>query len=296
MTEEEKQNNEKREERKALEKTAEAHGTLSEESAEAKAKDSKEVTEKMIEGSSETKEEKSEGEQEEKESKPPRRETREERFAREEKEKLLAWEPKTALGKEVREGKIKDIDDILDDNKKILEEQIVDTLLNVKNDLISIGQAKGKFGGGKRRAWRQTQKKTMEGNVATFSTMAIIGDENGHIGIGSGKAKETLPARDKALRKAKLNIIKIKRDCASFDCQCSAKHTVPFKVEGKQGSVRVILIPAPQGTGLVAGSELKKILKLAGIEDVYTKTFGKQRTTFNLIKACFNALKKTQER
>lgn len=206
---------------------------------------------------------------------------------------LSSWTPKTKLGREVKEGKIKNIDEILDGKQKILEEQIVDSLLDVKSDLISIGQSKGKFGGGKRRAWRQTQRKTQEGNVPTFSTMAVIGDENGHVGIGDGKSKETLPARDKALRKAKLNIIKVKRTCASFDCACSEPHTVPFKVSGKSGSIRVFLIPAPQGTGLVVASELKKVLKLAGIKDVYSKTFGKQRTSFNLIKACVNALKET---
>jgi small subunit ribosomal protein S5 len=166
-------------------------------------------------------------------------------------------------------------------------------LLDLKTDLISIGQSKGKFGGGKRRAWRQTQRKTKEGNVPTFSALAVVGDENGHFGIGSGKATETLPARDKALRKAKINLIKINRACASFDCACSEKHTIPFKIEGRAGSVKVILIPAPQGTGLVVANELKKILKMAGIKDVYSKTFGKQRTTFNLVKACFEALKKT---
>ena len=206
---------------------------------------------------------------------------------------IIYWEPKTKLGVEVKNGKITNIDEIFDSNKKILEEQIVDSLLNLKIDLILIGQAKGKFGGGKRRAWRQTQKKTEAKNIPTFSSMAVVGDENGHIGVGIGKAKETLPARDKAIRKAKLNIIKIKRGCSSFDCSCSELHTIPFKVKGKEGSSRVILIPAPQGTGLVAGGELKKILKLAGIKDIYSKTFGKRRTTFNFIKACFNALKKT---
>jgi small subunit ribosomal protein S5 len=211
----------------------------------------------------------------------------------EKKEKFLSWEPKTRLGKDVKSGKIKEIDFILDNNLKILEEEISDALLDLKTDLFSIGQSKGKFGGGKRRAWRQTQRKKKEGNVPTFSALAVVGDENGHVGIGSGKATETLPARDKALRKAKLNLIKVKRTCASFDCACSEKHTIPFKIEGKAGSVKVILIPAPQGTGLVVANELKKILKLAGIKDVYSKTFGKQRTTFNLIKACFEALKKT---
>ena len=163
----------------------------------------------------------------------------------------------------------------------------------MKIDLISIGQSKGKFGGGKRRAWRQTQRKTKEGNVPTFSTMAVVGDENGHVGIGVGKSMETLPARDKAVRKAKLSIIKIKRSCSSFDCDCSEKHTVPFKVTGKESSTSVTLIPAPQGTGLVVANELKKVLKMAGIKDVYSRTTGTQRTSFNLVKACINALNKT---
>ena len=208
-------------------------------------------------------------------------------------EVIEAWDPKTKLGEEVKSGKIKNIDEILDNKRKILESEIVDSLINLKSDLLSIGQSKGKFGGGKRRAWRQTQRKTKEGNVPTFSAMAVIGDEDGHIGIGSGKAKETLPARDKAIRKAKLNIIKVKRTCAGFDCDCSELHTVPFKVTGKAGSIRVTLIPAPQGTGLVVGNELKKILKFAGIKDVYSKTSGRIRTTFNFIKACVDALEKT---
>lgn len=215
------------------------------------------------------------------------------RFGPTTEEIVAAWEPKTKLGREVKDGKIKDIDEILDNNKKILEAEIVDSLLKLQSDLISIGQSKGKFGGGKRRAWRQTQRKTKKGNVPSFSTMAVIGDGNGHVGVGDGKAKETLPARDKAIRKAKLNIFEVTRACSSFDCDCSEKHTIPFKVTGKAGSVKVTLIPAPQGTGLVAGGELKKILKFAGIKDVYTKTFGHKRTTFNLVKACIDALKKT---
>ncbi len=206
---------------------------------------------------------------------------------------IAAWVPKTKLGREVKSKKIKNIDEILDSGQKILEQQIVDSLLNLKSDLISIGQSKGKFGGGKRRAWKQTQRKTKEGNIPTFSTLAVVGDENGHVGIGTGRAKETLPARDKAIRKAKLAIIKVKRSCASFDCACDEPHSIPFKIEGKSGSVRIVLIPAPQGTGLVVASELKKVLKLAGIKDVYSKTFGSIRTTTNLVRACMDALRKT---
>lgn len=223
------------------------------------------------------------------------KEIKEKEEKKEEREGVAAWDPKTKLGEEVKSGKIKNIDEILDNKRKILEEEIVDSLTELKSDLIFIGQSKGKFGGGKRRAWRQTQRKTKEGNIPSFSTLAVVGDENGHVGIGVGKAKETLPARDKAIRKAKLNITKVKRGCASFDCACSELHSIPFKVTGKSGSVRVILIPAPQGTGLVVANELKKVLNLAGIKDVYSKTFGKKRTTFNLIKACIDALKKTNE-
>ncbi|MEK6878741.1 MAG: 30S ribosomal protein S5 [Nanoarchaeota archaeon] len=204
-----------------------------------------------------------------------------------------SWKPKTRLGRKVKDGKISNIDEILDKNLRILESEIVDYLLKITSDLILVGQAKGKFGGGKRRAWRQTQKKTEEGNVTTFSAMAIVGDENGHVGIGTGRAKETLPARDKSIRKAKLNVIKINRGCGSFECSCGEKHSIPFKVEGKCGSSKITLIPAPQGTGLVIGDECKKVLRLAGIKDIYSKTFGQTRTSKNMVEACINALKKT---
>jgi len=222
-------------------------------------------------------------------------EKREARQKKEDAEKLASWVPKTQIGKDVKEGKEKDIDNILENGKRILEPEIVDTLMNLENDLLSIGQAKGKFGGGKRRAWRQTQKKTKEGNVLTFSAMAVVGDRKGHVGLGYGKAKETLPSREKAVRKAKLNLMKIRMGCAHFDCSCNEAHTVPYVVEGKCGSVRLKLMPAPQGTGLVVGDECKKILKLAGIKDVYCASSGTVRTTFNLAKACIDALQKTTE-
>ena len=206
-------------------------------------------------------------------------------------EKIKSWIPKTKVGKLVKEGKIKDIDEIIG-KQKIMEAEIVDSLIKTKSDFLSIGQSKGKFGGGKRRVWRQTKKKTAEGNIPTFACMAVIGDENGHVGIGYGKAKETLPAREKAIRYAKLNIIKVARGCASFDCSCNEPHTIVKRAEGKCGSIKLQLFPAPQGTGLVVGDELKKVLRLAGIKDVYGKTFGEGRTTINLVMACVDALKK----
>lgn len=286
-----KEKKEEKQKFEALKKTVAAHKTLSEKEAKEKAKDAKKITEDLLEEKKEVENPKKKAEKEAVEKQLAEKGVKEKELI-EEKEGLLGWEPKTKLGQEIKDGKITNIDEILNNNKKILEEQIIDSLLDVKTDLVLIGQAKGKFGGGKRRAWRQTQKKTKEGNIPVFSSMAVTGDENGHIGVGIGKAKETLPARDKAIRNSKINIIKIKRACSSFDCACGEPHTVPFKVTGKEGSVKVTLIPAPQGTGLVVGSELKKILKLAGIKDVYSRSSGKRQTTFNLVKACFNALKK----
>ena len=281
-----------------VKKTVKAHGIIDEKEAEKMAEKTEEITEKLID--EDIKEIVSLEDAaiilEEKIIAEPIKISRGMFGIKSREEAVSGWEPKTKLGREVKNNKITDIDEILDGKRKILEEQIVDKLLNLKTDLILIGQAKGKFGGGKRRAWRQTQKKTQEGNIPTFSTMAVVGDGNGHVGFGDGKAKETLPARDKAIRKAKLNIIKIVRACSAFDCACNEQHTVPFKVTGKAGSVRVTLIPAPQGTGLVVAGELKKILKLAGIRDVYSKTFGRRRTTFNLVKACFDALNKTNQK
>ena len=224
-----------------------------------------------------------------------RRKSRDEMNKEAQERALDEWKPKTALGVKVRAGKIKNIDELLDTNQKILENQIVDLLLKLDSDLLLVGQSKGKFGGGKRRAWKQTQRKTMEGNVPSFLCAVIVGDKDGHVGVGFGKAKETLPAKEKAVRNAKLNVIKVTRSCGSFDCLCEEKHSVPYIVEGKCGSVRVRLYPAPQGTGLVIGDECKKILKLAGIKDVYGKTFGQTGTTMNLAQACIDALKKTNK-
>lgn len=213
---------------------------------------------------------------------------------KESREDIMArWIPKTSIGRKVKSGEIKDFAVIINSNQRILEPEIVDSLLVLENDLLLIGQAKGKFGGGKRRAWRQTQKKTMEGNVITFSSMAIVGDRKGHIGVGLGESKETLASREKAVRRAKLNVIKITRGFENRDDTIREPHTVPFKVQGKSGSVKLTLLPAPRGTGLVVGNEVKKILRLAGIEDVYSMRRGKTRTTFNLAQACIEALKKT---
>lgn len=226
----------------------------------------------------------------------PRRESREERFAREAQEKLDKWIPKTQLGRDVRSGKVKKFEDILQTGKKVMEPEIIDLLLpNLIVDTLFIGQSKGKFGGGKRRAFRQTQKKTKEGNVLTFGVMAVVGDGKGHVGVGYGRAAETLPAKEKAIRKAKLNLVSIPRGCASYDCSCNEEHSIPIAVKGKCSSVIVKLIPAPQGTGLVIGDEMKKILRAAGVKDIYSQCSGKVKTTFNTAKALMKAFNKLGE-
>jgi small subunit ribosomal protein S5 len=203
---------------------------------------------------------------------------------------------KTDLGQKVATGQITSLKEIFDKGYKIKEAVIVDTLVpNLFSDFVLIGQARGKFGGGKRRLIKQTQKKTAEGNKPNFAALAIVGNNDGYVGIGKGKAKESMPARDKALRNARLNMIEIVRGCGSWKCNCGEPHSLPYKIEGKAGSVAVRLMPAPKGTGLVCENEIKKLLKAAGYKDVWAKTWGQTRHRGNFILATFEALKKGAE-
>ncbi|MBT3582867.1 30S ribosomal protein S5 [Candidatus Woesearchaeota archaeon] len=205
--------------------------------------------------------------------------------------KLELWRPKTELGRRVKSKEITDIAEIIESGHRIMEAEIVDMLIpDLETDFILIGQAKGKFGGGKRRIFRQTQKKTKEGNKPVFSVMAVVG-KDGYVGIGIGRAKETMPSRDKAVRNAKLNLTQISRGCGSWQCTCGEPHSIPFKMEGKEASVEVKFMPAPKGTGLVIDSEIKKIFRLAGIKDVWCKTKGQSRQKANLVSATMKALK-----
>lgn len=209
---------------------------------------------------------------------------------------VTGWDAKTSIGKAVKSGEITDIDDILDKGRRILEPEIVEVLLpKLESDLLLIGQSKGKFGGGQRRAFRQTQKKTREGNKPAFGAFAVVGNADGYVGVGQGKSRETVPSREKAVRNAKLNIFKIRRACGSWECACAKPHSIPFKVTGKCGSVEVTLIPAPRGKGLCIESECAKILKLAGIKDIWSVTEGKTTSKGNLIEACERALKQLVE-
>jgi small subunit ribosomal protein S5 len=217
----------------------------------------------------------------------PRKTPQEERF-----ERLEKWHPKTELGRKVKAEEITDIAQVIEKGQRILEPEIVDKLLpNLENEFIFIGQAKGKFGGGKRRIFRQTQKKTKEGNKPIFTVMAVVGNRDGYVGVGIGRAKETMPAREKAVVAAKMNLIQITRGCGSWQCTCGEPHSMPFKTIGRESSVEIKFMPAPKGTGLVIDDEIKKIFRLAGIKDVWCKTRGQSRQKLNFISACMKALK-----
>jgi small subunit ribosomal protein S5 len=203
------------------------------------------------------------------------------------------WVPKTSLGKDVAEGKIKSLDEIFESGRRILEPEIIDKLVpNLKSELILIGGRAGKGGGIERIPIRITAIMHKSGRRFRVSAFAVVGNEDGFVGIGKGSSVEPRDAIEMAIKRAKLNIIKIKRGCGSWECGCKQEHSIPYKVEGKSGSVRVILLPAPNGVGLVASDEAKKILRLAGIKDIWVKTFGNTKMRINLITAIFNALKK----
>lgn len=223
----------------------------------------------------------------------PRRDNFPRRAAPEVEEKV--WTPKTQLGKDVLAGKYSSMRDVLLGGKRVMESEITDYLIpNMGLEFINVGQAKGKFGGGKRKTSKATQKITLEGSKMSFSMLVVSGNNEGIIGLGFGKSRETVPSREKAMRKAKEDLIIIRRGCGDWGCFCGTAHSIPFAVEGKSGSCTVRLIPAPKGTGLVVEGELKKMLQLAGIKDVWSKTFGNTKNKINLMRAGFNALKNLQ--
>jgi len=187
------------------------------------------------------------------------------------------FEPKTQLGHMVKEGRITDIDEIFEKGLPIMELGIVDTLLpDLEEEVMDVNLV---------------QRMHKSGRKVNFRVIVAVGNKDGYVGLGQGKAKEVGPAIRKAVDNAKFNIIKVRRGCGDWGCVCGREHTVPFKVEGKKGSVRVTLIPAPGGVGLAIGNVGKTILGLAGIDDVWSQTMGQTQTTINFAGAVFEALK-----
>lgn len=203
------------------------------------------------------------------------------------------WKPVTSIGKKVFSGEINDIDVVFGMGLPIREPQIIDKIIpDLKNEIILIGGRTGKGGGVQRIPVKITAKMHRSGRRLSTSAFVVVGNENGLIGVGGGHAIEARDAISKAIQRAKLNLVRVKRGCGSWECRCGTEHSVAFKTTGKSGSVRVELLPAPKGIGLVADDESKKILRLAGIKDVWVRTFGNTSARINLVTAIYDALKK----
>jgi small subunit ribosomal protein S5 len=210
------------------------------------------------------------------------RETQEKRLEQRAREKANAienWVPRTTLGKKVKDGTIQSYDDILSQNLKILEQEIVDILIpDLKEMTIEI---------------RKTTKVTRSGRNFRFRVGVIVGDGQGLVGVGNAKDRERFPAVKKAIKNAKLSLVKVRKGCGSWECVCGLGHSVPYTVEGKAASVKVKLIPAPNGTGLVVGDAIKPVMQFVGITDVWSATQGNTGTRLNFVKAAINALSNT---
>ena len=201
---------------------------------------------------------------------PPRR-----RYQKEEE----VWIPKTSIGKRVMSGEINSMEEILSNGLRIQEAGIVKKLLpDLKTEVIDVGII---------------QKMTPNGQSTRFKALVAAGNENGWLGIGMGKSKQMRIAIEKANNAAYLNVSPVKLGCGSWECRCDQKHSVPFKVKGKGGSVTIEILPAPRGLGLVAGRKIRNLLRLAGLKDAWTTAKGSTPTMNSTSKAVLNCLRQT---
>jgi small subunit ribosomal protein S5 len=189
------------------------------------------------------------------------------------------WAPITGLGKKVMAGEFASFDEILTGGYPIKEAGIIDAMLpDLVDEVLCIDMM---------------QRMTDSGRRIKFRAVVVVGNKDGYIGFGQGRDVQVGAAIKKAIANAKLNIVKVRRGCGSWECGCGQDHSVPMEVTGKAGSVTVTLKSAPKGIGLVTGDIGKKVLALAGIRDVWVNTSGNTRTTINYAKATYNALRET---
>jgi len=194
------------------------------------------------------------------------------------RDEAATWTPLTKLGRLVKAGAIKYLEEIFLHSLVIKEAGIIDYFLKdiIKDEVMKIAPV---------------QKQTRAGQRTRFKAFVVVGDLDGHIGLGVKCSKEVATAIRGALTAAKLSIVPVRR--GYWGNKLGKPHTIVCKVNGKCGSVGIRLIPAPRGTGLVASPVSKKILTFAGVEDCYTKTRGCTRTLGNFAKATYEALSKS---
>jgi len=204
----------------------------------------------------------------------------------------VEWVPKTKLGDRVLKGEFKNIEELLQKGEVILEPEIVDTLVpDLKQEVIYVGGSPGKGGGIRRTATKRTTRMHKSGRRFTLTSIVVVGDERGIIGIGKASSKEHRVALEKAAKQAKLNVVRVVKGCGSWECGCGGDHSIKFNTQAKCGSVIVNLMPGPKGLGIVADKESRKILKLAGIKDVWVRTQGNTGTRQNLAYSVFEAIR-----
>jgi small subunit ribosomal protein S5 len=194
-------------------------------------------------------------------------------------EHLEQWVPRTRLGKMIQEGKISSIEEVFQAGLQVRESQIVDALIpDLQEEVINVNLV---------------QKQTDAGEKSRFKAVVAVGNRDGYIGMGSGKAPQVRNAIEKAATDARLKIVPVRRGCGSWECGCGRPHSVPFQIEGTTGGVRVVFVPGPRGLGLVASEVAKVILGLAGVKDCWTRSYGSTRTIPSFAYAVFDALKQT---
>lgn len=191
------------------------------------------------------------------------------------------WEPRTSLGRKVKEGEITSLSQILRDGRRPRESEIIDALLpNLEEEILGVNLV---------------QRMHRSGRRIKFRVVTVVGNRNGFVGVAHASGREVGPSVRKSLISAKLNIIEVARGCGSWECGCGRPHSIPFEVSGRRGGVYITLKPAPRGLGLAAAEVPKIILRHAGIEDVWTQARGRTRTTVNFALATFDALKRMSE-